>query len=73
MNNDAVRAFALQMINKILPPEKKADPNVQAMIRAIEQNDEQAGIRIATNLCSTYGVSKEDAVNDVIGRIRQMR
>lgn len=73
MNNDNLRAFALQMINRMLPPERKSDPNVQAMIRAIEQNDEAAGIRIATNLCQTYNVTKEDAINDLSRRLSQMK
>lgn len=73
MNNDILRQVALNLINQNLSPERKADPTVQAMVRAIEQNDEEAGIRIATNLCQTYNVKKEDVVNDMIGRLRQMK
>lgn len=72
MNNDALRNFALTMINKNLTPAQKADPTVQAMIRAIEQNDEEAGVRIATNLCQTYNISKEDAMNDLATKLRQV-
>ena len=73
MNNDILRQVALNLINQNLSPERKADPTVQAMIRAIEQNDEETGIRIATNLCQTYNVKKEDVVNDMLGRLRQMK
>lgn len=73
MNNDALRNFALGLIAQRLTPAQKADPTVQAMIRAIEQNDEEAGIRIATNLCQTYNVSKEDAINDLATKLRQTK
>lgn len=73
MNNDALRNLALGLITQKLTPAQKADPTVQAMIRAIEQNDVEAGTRIANNLCQTYNISKEDAINDLATKLRQSK
>lgn len=67
--NDAagIRGFALQMIEQRLTPEQRSSPQFQAMIQAIQNNDEEAGIRLANNICSSYGMSKEQILSQMLG------
>lgn len=59
MVND-MRGFALSLIER--NPRIAGNPQAQEMLDAIRRNDEQAGRRIAGNLCKTYGVTEEQAV-----------
>ena len=53
--------FALQVIGQ--NPNIAANPNAKAMIDVIRSGDSQKGQEIARNICSSYGVKPEDAVN----------
>lgn len=68
-NTAGIRGFALQMINQRLSDAQKQSPQIRAMIQAIENNDEEAGIKLANNICSSYGMSKEEILNQVLGSI----
>lgn len=39
------------------------NPRAQEMLQTIQNNDSQKGSEIAKNLCNTYGVTPEQAVD----------
>lgn len=59
MNNPLMQ-FAMAMINK--NPAIQNNPQAQEYINIIQNNDSAKGEQIATNLCNTYGVTKEQAI-----------
>lgn len=59
MNNPLMQ-FAMAMINK--NPAIQNNPQAQELISVIQNNDSTRGEQIATNLCNTYGVTKEQAI-----------
>lgn len=59
MNNPLMN-FAMAMINK--NPAIQNNPQAQEYINIIQNNDSTRGEQIATNLCNTYGVTKEQAI-----------
>lgn len=63
-----IQGMALQMIEQ-LPDEKKNSPQFQAMINAIKNNDKEAGERLANNICSSYGMSREQILSQVLGSL----
>lgn len=53
------------MISKVLgnmAPSLANNPNARAMIQAVQSGDAEAGERIARNLCQSYGMTPEQAV-----------
>ena len=62
---NAIKALALQMFQQ-LPPNKKNMPQVQAVLKAILNDDHETGQRIANNLCTSYGVTKEEALQNAL-------
>ena len=56
------KQFALDLIRR--NPNISGNPNAQGMINVIQSGDEEQGKRFAENLCATYGVSKEKALED---------
>lgn len=56
------RQFALNMIRQ--NPQIANNPQAQEMINVIQSGDETRGKEIATNLCNTYGVTQQQAIND---------
>ena len=56
-----ILGYALNAINQ--NPELRERPEYADMIRAIEQNDAQAGVAIANQLLQRYGVSRGAAIN----------
>lgn len=52
--------LAMTMISN--NPQIANNPQAKSMIEVIQSGDAERGRQIAENLCSTYGVSKEDAV-----------
>ena len=52
--------FAMAMINK--NPAIQNNPQAQELINVIQNNDSARGEQIATNLCNTYGVTKDQAI-----------
>lgn len=52
--------LAMSMINS--NPQVKNNPNAQEWIKAIESNDSRQGEQIARNLCQSYGVDPQTAL-----------
>lgn len=59
MPND-IRSMALEIISQ--SPQLRNNSNAQNMIQIIQNGDAKKGEEIARNLCETYGVKPEDAV-----------
>lgn len=59
-NGQGIRGFALQMLMN--NPNVANNPQMQAWINAIQNNDAQAGQQIADNICQSYGMTREDAI-----------
>lgn len=58
------------MISKVLgtmAPSLADNPNARAMIQAVQSGDAEAGERIARNLCQSYGVTPEQAIQQAKG------
>lgn len=66
MPNDyrGILGYAQNAINN--NPQLRDQPQYADMIRAIEQNDAQAGQAIANQILQQYGVSKGAAINRAI-------
>ena len=45
-----------------MAPSLASNPNARAMIQAVQSGDAETGERIARNLCQSYGVTPEQAV-----------
>lgn len=58
--NNPIMNFAMAMINK--NPAIQNNPQAQELINVIQNNDAARGEQIATNLCDTYGVTKDQAI-----------
>lgn len=56
----SVRDFALGVISR--SPQIQHNPNARSMIQVIQNGDAKKGEEIARNLCDTYGIKPEDAV-----------
>lgn len=61
-----------QMIDALLSrvessPQYAGNPNAKAMVECIRHNDSQRGQEIARNLCQTYGITPEQAVQRARG------
>lgn len=63
-NNNGIRGYAMNAIQQ--NQQIRDNPNFQDGIRAIEQNDAQAGIALANQILNRYGVSKEQAIQRAI-------
>lgn len=50
-----------------LAPSMANNQNARAMIKAVQSGDAEAGQRIARNLCESYGVTPEQAVQQAKG------
>lgn len=57
-----IQQFALNLINR--NPQIAKNPKAQEMIDVIRRGDANAGMQIANNICNTYGISREQAVQD---------
>lgn len=60
MNN--LQQFALGLLSR--NPNVQRNPQAQAMIQAIQNNDAQLDENIAKNLCQSYGVDPQTAYQD---------
>lgn len=60
MGPSSIRDVALGIISR--SPQLQGNPNAQSMIQAIRSGDSKRGEEIARNLCDTYGVKPEEAV-----------
>jgi len=54
-----LQKFALSMLEK--NPNIAGNPNAQAMIDVIRNNDSVQGEQIARNICNSYGLTPEQA------------
>lgn len=66
-SSDGIRGFALKMIEERLSDKQKNSPQIQAMIQAIQNNDAEAGSKLAENICKSYGMTKEQILTQVLG------
>lgn len=53
-----------------LAPSMANNPNARAMIQAVQSGDAETGQRIARNLCQSYGITPEQAVQQAKGFFR---
>lgn len=56
-----MRDFALNLIGR--NPQIANNPNAKELLNVIQNGDQAKGTQIAQNLCNTYGVTPEQAVN----------
>lgn len=56
------KSLAMSLLSK--NPQIANNPNAQELLQVIQNGDSQRGQQIADNLCSTYGVTKEQAIRD---------
>ncbi len=62
--NFSPSAFAMQALQR--NPQVANNPMGQTLIQAIQNNDSAAGERLAENICKTYGLTKEQALQQAI-------
>lgn len=62
---NVIKAVALRMFQQ-LPPDKLNSPQIQTILQAIQNDDHETGQRIASNFCQSYGVTKEQALNNAL-------
>ncbi len=58
----SIMDFAMGMISR--NPKVANNPRAQQLISVIQNGDSAQGEKIAENLCQTYGVTKEQALDD---------
>lgn len=61
--------FNVQQLAMVLLQRNPAvanNPRAQELIRVIQSGDEKRGAEIASNLCETYGTTKEEALQQAI-------
>lgn len=63
--NNPMMMFAMNLINS--SPAVRNNPQMRELIGVIESGDAQRGQQIAENLCKTYGMSKEQAIQAARG------
>lgn len=66
MNNAGIRGFALKMLEERLTTDQKSNPQVRELVRIIKENDEEAGVRFATNFCKSRNIEPQDAVGNAL-------
>ena len=59
------REFALNLLRN--NPQVRNNPNASELISVIESGDATRGTQIAENLCKTYGVTPQEALNQASG------
>lgn len=57
-----LKDFAMNILAQ--NPQIANNPNAQSMIQAIQSGDDKRGELIAKNLCDSYGISPQQAVQD---------
>lgn len=55
-----LKSFAMMLLRQ--NPNIMNNPQAQHMVSIIQNGDSAQGQQIAENLCKTYGISKEDAI-----------
>lgn len=64
MDSSKLSQFAFNMLAK--NPQVSQNPQAQSMINVIKNGDNEKGKQIAQNLCDTYGVTPEQAINQAM-------
>ena len=60
--NNKLMQFAMNLINR--NPKVAKNPVAQQLIGVIQNGSEEQGQAIAENICNSYGVTKEQALED---------
>lgn len=55
-----LKSFAMMLLRQ--NPNIMNNPQAQHMVSIIQNGDSAQGQQVAENLCKTYGISKEDAI-----------
>lgn len=63
-----LRDMALGIIGR--SPQVMGNPNAQHMLQVIQSGDSSEGERIARNLCQSYGMTPEQALQQARGFFR---
>lgn len=63
--SNAIMNFAMNMIAK--NPQIANNPQAQQLIDVIKSGDSQKGEQIARNICQSYGVTPEQALDQATG------
>ncbi len=56
--------FAMQMLQK--NPRMASNPMAKTLLQAIQTNNPAIGEQLAENICKTYGLTKEQAIQQAI-------
>lgn len=67
LSMNSVIPFAMDMIKR--SPNMAKNPNAQSMIDTIQNGDSTKGEQIANNILATYGLTKEQALEDISKRL----
>lgn len=62
LNSSNMRDMALNLISQ--NPVISNNPNAREFIQVIQNGDSTKGMQIAQNLCDSYGISKEEALQN---------
>lgn len=64
-NQNGLLQFALNMIER--NPNIQNNPNAKSMIEVLRSGDTSRGEQMASNICDSMGVSREDAISQARG------
>lgn len=56
------RDFALSLIGR--NPQITNNPNAQQLLQVVQENDSVKGAQIAQNICDSYGITREQAIQE---------
>ena len=56
------RDFALSLISR--NPQITNNPNAQQLLQVVQENDSAKGAQIAQNICNSYGITREQAIQE---------
>lgn len=56
------RDFALSLISR--NPQITNNPNAQQLLQVVQENDSVKGAQIAQNICDSYGITREQAIQE---------
>lgn len=56
------RDFALRLISR--NPNIANNPSAQQLLQVVQENDSTKGAQIAQNICDSYGITREQAIQE---------
>lgn len=56
------RDLALSLISR--NPQITNNPNAQQLLQVVQENDSVKGAQIAQNICDSYGITREQAIQE---------